>query len=55
MLCSISLCRYFREIVGVNVGKFCAYCINCVSSGVGRRGNFCSVLFKRTPLVVFNR
>ena len=38
MLCNISLCIYFREVVGVNVGKFCACCIHCIASGVGRRG-----------------
>ena len=55
MLWSISLWRYFREVVGVNVGIFCACCIHCVSSGVGRRGNFSSVLCKWAPLVVLSR
>ena len=55
ILCSISLCRYFREVVGVDVGKFCVCCIHYVSSDVGRRGNFCSVFFKWAPLVVFSR
>ena len=40
MLCSISLCKCFREIVEVNVGIFCASRNHCVSSGMGRRGNF---------------
>ena len=55
MLCSISLCRYFREVVGVIVGIFCACCVHCLSSDVGRRGNFCIVLFKWAPLVTFSR
>ena len=55
MLCNISLCRYFREVVGFNVGIFCAWLIHCVSSGVGRRGNFASVLLKWAPLVVLSR
>ena len=55
MLWSISLCRYFREVVGVNVGIFCVCLIHCVSSGVGRRGNFVSVLLKWAPLVVLSR
>ena len=46
MLYSISLCRYFREVVGVNVGIFCVCLIHCVSSGMGRRENFASVLLK---------
>ena len=40
MLCSINLCRYFREVVGVSVGIFCVCLIHCVESGVGRRGIF---------------
>ena len=54
MLCSISLCRYFREVEGVNVGIFCAWRIHCVSSGVRRRGDFSSVL-RWAPLVVWSR
>ena len=55
MLCNISLCRYFREVVGFNVGIFCAWLIHCVSSGVGRRGNCASVLLKWALLVVLRR
>ena len=36
MLCNINLCRYFRDIVGVNVGMLFACLSHCVSNGVGR-------------------
>ena len=54
-LCSISLCMYFREVVGFNVCIFYVCLIHCVSSGVGRRGNFSNVFFKWAPLVVLSR
>ena len=46
MLCNISLCRYFKDSVGVIVGMFIARRIHCVSSGVGRRENLSIVLLR---------
>ena len=50
-LCNISLCKYFIDIVGVNIGILCACRNHCVSSGVERRGNFSSVLLRWAPLI----
>lgn len=55
MLCSIGLCRFLREIVGVSVGMLCAWRIHCVSSGVGRRGFFSSVLLRQMLLFVLSK
>lgn len=54
MLCSISFCMCFRDVVLVNVGIFCAYLIHCVSSDVGKRKKISSVFFKWTPLIVLS-
>ena len=55
MFCYINLFKYFREVVGVIVGIFCAWRNHCVSSGVGRRGNISSVLLRWMLLVVLSR
>ena len=55
MLCNINLCKYFRDIVGVRVGILCAWRIHCVSNGVGKTGNFSSLLLRCIPLVVLSR
>ena len=55
MLCRSNLCRYLREVVEVKVGIVSVCCIHWVSSGVGRMGNFASVLRKWAPLVVLSK
>ena len=55
MFCSINLCKYFREVMGVSVGVFCAWHNHCVSNDVGRRGNFSSVLLRWVLLVILRR
>ena len=52
-LYSINLCRYFRDIVGVNVGILFA-CAS-VSNGVGRRDNSVIMLLRWIPLVVLSK
>ena len=53
--CNISLCKYFRDSVGVNVGMLLVCNIHRDSNGVGMRGNSSSVLMGMFPLVVLSR
>ena len=55
ILCKSSLCRYFSDNIGVNVGMFLACILHCVSNGVGARGTTSSVLLRWVPLVVLSR
>ena len=55
ILCNISLCRYFSDSVGANVGIFLACIIHCVSNDICTRGNTSSVLMRWVPLVTLSR
>ena len=43
-LCSIQICKYFRDSVGDNVSMFLALSIHYDFGGVGRRRNLSSML-----------
>jgi hypothetical protein len=55
MLWSISLCKYFRGIVGVNVGIFLCLTHPLCFEWCGKKGEFSSVLLRWAPLIVLSR